>query len=455
MKTKKQQKPHKNQNHTKRFQQLREHFKELTSRTLWLGGTFLIASVLGFEFLHLIQGTITSALVDFKLVNYVEAQDIGTVATISFYIGALLTIPFVFYHVFRFLEPLFNEGTAYISKIFVASSLLAIAGVAYGTFVTIPYYVQHTLFFGANTLEIGFTEASYISFVTSHTLGLAVLFQLPLVVMFIHKVKPLQKSTLLWSQRLALFVIVLIAGATTPHMDFNQMMILLAMTAVPALIIYQIGFIVALRSRKAPTSYAQTTPVASENKKQFSNKLTIAEDEVLESFPDTVFDSMLEDGFENEKQPEVVEAVEEVESTRELAPLPLAAAVDSEPVPEPVVEKVATSAPRPFVKPPMVHAVKTKPLYRPAPHYAVPAPSPVRRAPILAPKPLMQPQQVATPKLTTRPQPILDTVRVAAKVPTPVVSGTHPRAAAPFRMYASRPRQGTMEGFISYNPSHA
>jgi len=92
------------------------------------------------------------------------------------------------------------------------------------------------------------TVDEYMSFVTVYLVGSALLFQIPLVLLFVNHIKPLGPRTMLKSERYVIVFAFIAAAIITPTPDiFNQMII-----AGPIIAVYQLGFfLVWMHNRKA------------------------------------------------------------------------------------------------------------------------------------------------------------------------------------------------------------
>lgn len=158
---------------------------------------------------------------------------------ISIYFGIVIGIPVIIYHVLRYLEPLLaNPDRAFILKCAMLSAFLAICGMAFGYFVGLPA----ALIFLSNQFENKqitalFTLNDYLSFVTVYMLGSALMFQIPVVMVFINRIKPLSAKRLAISQRWVIVLAFVAAAIITPTPDmFNQCII-----ALPIILVYQFG----------------------------------------------------------------------------------------------------------------------------------------------------------------------------------------------------------------------
>lgn len=215
-----------------------EHIYELRTRLFWIVASLVVASSVGFYFKDLLIAFVKAPLDGEQLIYLTPGGGFSFIFTVCLYFGALLTIPVIMYQLYRFLQPVFGAASRkLIAVIIVLSSLLAVAGAAFGYFVAIPAAIEFLTTFAGDAVAPSLTAESYLGFVMAYMLGLAVLFQLPLLLYIVDYVKPFPPGGLLSSQRYVLAGAIIAAAVITPTPDIiNQ-----AIVAGPIVLIYQFG----------------------------------------------------------------------------------------------------------------------------------------------------------------------------------------------------------------------
>lgn len=224
-----------------------EHIYELRSRLFWIVATIILASAAGFQFKDQLISVVMDPLHGQKLVYLTPGGGFGFIFTLAIYFGVLMAIPVIVYHVYRFLQPLLSKTSKKLVATFMLlSCLLAAGGAAFGYFVTIPAALDFLATFAGDAVIPNLTAESYLNFVVAYILGLALLFQLPLLLFLFDHVRPFPPGSLLSSQRYVIIGSTVIAAIITPTPDAFNM----AIVAVPIVVIYQLGVIaVAIRHR--------------------------------------------------------------------------------------------------------------------------------------------------------------------------------------------------------------
>lgn len=184
-----------------------------------------------------------------KLVYLTPTGGFSFIFMVTFYATMLLVLPFVLYQFYAFLRPAIPRHTSRLSlKIGLAATLLMIAGASFGYVVAVPGGLDFLGDFAADYVTPNLTADSYLRFVLGYVVGIGVLFELPLLLLFWHWIKPLTPGGLLNSERFVVVGAFVAAAILSPSPDALSQ----AIIAVPIIIVYQLGVVAVLLSiRKA------------------------------------------------------------------------------------------------------------------------------------------------------------------------------------------------------------
>lgn len=244
-----------------------DHIKELRRRVLWVALAFVIASSLAYTYHELVTQIVMAPLKGEKLVYLTPGGGFGFIFQITMYAGLVAAGPVLMYQVYRFLRPALPEHAKKNAiKITLLASFLMAIGVGYGYFVAVPSALTFLSTFAGSEIIPNLTADSYLNFFLAYTGGLALLFQLPLLLVFWHWIKPMKPGGLLKSERYVVLLAFIAAAIITPTPDVvNQ-----AMIAVPLIAIYQLGvisvFIAILRAKREAKKVLQTSHTATVSK---------------------------------------------------------------------------------------------------------------------------------------------------------------------------------------------
>lgn len=223
-----------------------EHLRELRTRLFWVVSTLILTSAVAFQIKDFLIQVVMAPLHGEKLVYLTPGGGFSFIFTLCIYFGALLSIPVAVYHLYRFLQPLLQRASHRFIAIFIAlSALLATAGTVFGYYVAIPAALQFLTTFAGDTVTPNLTADSYLNFVVAYVLGLAAMFQIPLILFLIDHIKRIPPGGLASSQQYVIIGAAVAAAIITPTPDVLNM----AIIAVPIVVVYEIGALAVLVRR--------------------------------------------------------------------------------------------------------------------------------------------------------------------------------------------------------------
>lgn len=228
-----------------------EHVHELRRRLVWVVATLLGASALGFYVKDALVGFVMSPLQGEKLIYLTPGGGFSFIFTLCLYFGAFFAVPVAVYHIYRFLQPLMHGASKkLLAGVIVLSISLALCGAVFGYVVAIPAAITFLTGFAGDAVTASLTAESYLAFVMAYMLGLAVLFQLPLLLFVADHIRRFPPGALLSTQRFVIVGAVVAAAIITPTPDVvNQMVI-----AGPIIGMYQLGVVAIWMRRRREVS---------------------------------------------------------------------------------------------------------------------------------------------------------------------------------------------------------
>lgn len=220
-----------------------DHIAELRKRVFFILLVFVIASSLAYNYRDSLLGVIMAPLEGAKLIYLTPGGGFNFIFQISLYAGLLAAAPMLIYQLYGFIRPaLPRRAQRSSAAVVVVAFLLMLSGVAFGYFVAVPSALHFLSTFAGDAVSPSLTADSYLSFFLAYIAGLGVLFELPLLLLFLHWINPMTPGKLLKSERFVIVFAFVAAALITPTPDMlNQ-----AMIAVPLILIYQLGVIAVL-----------------------------------------------------------------------------------------------------------------------------------------------------------------------------------------------------------------
>jgi sec-independent protein translocase protein TatC len=162
---------------------------------------------------------------------------------LAFVLGALISLPFVFLRVWKFVVPgLLKREKSLFVPLVIFSTVLFYGGVAFSYFMLVPAIMKLLLAFGTPRLEPMISIDSYFSMVIQISVALGVVFQFPLVVGVLTGLGIITPSFLKVKWRYAVVIIFVVGAAVTP----GDVMVSQLVVAVPLCGLYFLSILVSM-----------------------------------------------------------------------------------------------------------------------------------------------------------------------------------------------------------------
>ena len=156
---------------------------------------------------------------------------------ISFYFALFVGGPYILWQVWQFVAAgLYQHEKRLVNRYFPYSALLFVSGVLFGYILLVPY----ALFFlaDASILQVEYYESinTYSSFLTSLTLALGAVFQLPILMIAMSHIGLVSPKTYVQYRPHCVVGALVLAAVMTPPDPFTQLLM-----AGPMVVLYEIG----------------------------------------------------------------------------------------------------------------------------------------------------------------------------------------------------------------------
>ncbi|MBY0122710.1 twin-arginine translocase subunit TatC [Bacillus sp. S/N-304-OC-R1] len=213
-----------------------DHLDELRKRLIISVAAFLIFFIVGFIYVKEIYLWFVRDL-DVKLIVLGPSDIIWVYFMIATVIAISGTIPVLAIQIWLFVKPalLPNERRITLSYI-PALFILFLIGLCFGYFVIFPTVLNFLVELGGEMLEANFTAEKYFRFIMNMTLPFGVLFELPVVVMFLTSLGIINPYALSKIRKYAYFVLIVIAVVISPPDFMSDFLV-----AIPLLFLYEIS----------------------------------------------------------------------------------------------------------------------------------------------------------------------------------------------------------------------
>ena len=167
--------------------------------------------------------------------------------TSSFVIGIICSFPYAFWEFWRFISPgLYpNERKAARGATFYVSILFFI-GVFFGYFILTPISINFLANYQLDPSILNeFDIISYVGTITTLVLASGLLFQLPMIILFLTKAGIVNKEILRSYRKHAIVLILVFGAMLTPPDPFSQIVM-----AIPLVGLYEISILISSKVKK-------------------------------------------------------------------------------------------------------------------------------------------------------------------------------------------------------------
>lgn len=156
---------------------------------------------------------------------------------LALWLGFFLALPFVIYQVWLFFSSGLKENEQRYVLIFTPLSILTFfIGGCFAYFIMVPIALKFLLGFSSEYMVPMITVGNYVSFVGTLILAFGVLFELPLILMFLTKIGIATPEFLIQKRRVAIIAILILSAVITPPDCITQVIM-----AGPLVVLYEIG----------------------------------------------------------------------------------------------------------------------------------------------------------------------------------------------------------------------
>lgn len=181
----------------------------------------------------------------FKLININLAGQFTSHMNISFIAGLILALPYVLWELWRFIKPGLTEKEINSSRGVVAiTTMLFLTGVLFSYFIVAPLMIN---FLGGYVVSSDVSNqislTSYVGSISMMTLLMGLLFELPVLVLFLTRIGIITPKYLRKYRKHTVIGILIIAGIITPSPDiFSQVVV-----ALPLYALFEMSLLISAR----------------------------------------------------------------------------------------------------------------------------------------------------------------------------------------------------------------
>ena len=217
-----------------------EHLEELRKRLLIVMYFFVGALIIGFllskPLIYQMQNAPWAESIQMHAFQVTDPLKIYLLVIVI--IGLVVVLPVIMYQLWAFVAPgLYgNERKLTMSYIPIVMILMLI-GMAFGYFVLVPYIIQFTFELSEDMgIETTIGINQYFGFLFRTVLPFGVIFQMPILVLFLTQLGLLTPMFLQKNRKYAYFILLVIAALIAPPDLMTHIML-----TIPMIVLYEIS----------------------------------------------------------------------------------------------------------------------------------------------------------------------------------------------------------------------
>ena len=226
---------------------LTEHLAELRIRLFRSLIAVVIATIAVFTkvdfFFSIFKEPLRRVFPDLKLVALTPTESFFTAFKIALLVGFVIASPFVFYQVWKFIEPaLYEEEKRLVVPFVFFTTIFFISGALFAFFGVLPLAIKFLLTFGYTQLDVEamISVSSYISFVIRLILAFGITFELPVILSLLARLGLVTPETLTKFRPYFVVAAFVMAAILTPPDVISQVFL-----AMPLIVFYEISIVMA------------------------------------------------------------------------------------------------------------------------------------------------------------------------------------------------------------------
>lgn len=227
--------------------------KSAVTITIWF---LIIFSTVGWWFPVVSKGAEIVVLGPFEVIRFY----LRTAGAIS--IG--LSIPFICWFLWQFMRPgLVDKETQFLRGSLPIMLLLFVTGLSFGYFIVHPLSYFFLIEMGEQNFNVLVTADEYMSFLLITTIPFGLVFQLPVVALFLHHIELLTVEIMTTMRKYAYFTLMVITALIAPPDVFTHLV-----TLIPMILLYELSIILIKRKERKEALKEKKAQEQAEKKEQ-------------------------------------------------------------------------------------------------------------------------------------------------------------------------------------------
>jgi sec-independent protein translocase protein TatC len=216
-----------------------QHLEELRQRIIICVFFFVAAFIACYVYSDRLLAPF-AGLLSAKLVFLTPLEAFMAYMSIAFYAALALSVPVFAWHAWAFVLPgLLEHESRKAGRFVVGTIVFFVLGLAFCWYLVLPFAIPFLMAYGGDVMTPMISVKAHLNFCLSMLLVFGVVFELPVIVVFIHGIGLVSLEALKNFRRYWIVVAFVIGAIVTPTPDmFNQ-----TMASLPLIVLYEASII--------------------------------------------------------------------------------------------------------------------------------------------------------------------------------------------------------------------
>ena len=218
-----------------------DHLSEMRKRLIIILGSFLLLLILSFIYVNDIYNWIIQDS-SIKLAVLGPSDIVWVYLMLSAVVAIAGTIPIAAHQIWLFVKPALTEKERKITLAYIPSLfLLFIAGISFGYFVIFPIVFDFLLSLSGDMFMSFFTAEKYFRFMVNMIFPFGILFEMPVIIMFLTSLGILNPHRLQKMRRYSYFGLIVTAVLVTPPDFVSDVLVI-----IPLVFLYECSVLLSM-----------------------------------------------------------------------------------------------------------------------------------------------------------------------------------------------------------------
>ncbi len=213
------------------------HLEELRKRLIFVLIFFVLIMVGSLAFVGRIFQFLSRPIAGMKLLVLGPSDVVQIYFMIAGVVAFAATTPFLLWQLWKFVSPgLYPHEKKYAKRLILPTTLMFLLGISFGYFVIFPELVSFLRRLAEQHFSVSFTAKEYFSFMFDIVIPFGLLFEMPILIVFLTRIGVLTPQWLRKMRRFAYALFVLIGVLISPPEMISHLSVV-----VPMVLIYEVS----------------------------------------------------------------------------------------------------------------------------------------------------------------------------------------------------------------------